>query len=245
MKQAAETENANPAPPWHAQGVPEVLAGLTTDLAVGLDAPQAAARLERYGPNRLPAGKQRGPFLRFLAQLNNVLVYVLLGAGFTKLMLGLWIDAGIILGVVLINALLGFIQEGKAEKALESIRNMLSPRPWTCAGARPADRRDDLVPRRHRAAGVRRQDAGGPAAGRDARTCAPRRPPSPANPCRSRSPPEPVPGRRPWATARHGLLGDPGGLRPGARGGGRHRRWTEIGRIGRMLAGVSRSKRRC
>jgi magnesium-transporting ATPase (P-type) len=64
--------------------------------------------------------------MRFLSQFNNILVYVLLGAGFTKLMLDLWLDAGIIFGVVILNALLGFIQEGKAEKALESIRNMLS-----------------------------------------------------------------------------------------------------------------------
>jgi magnesium-transporting ATPase (P-type) len=64
--------------------------------------------------------------MRFLVQFNNILVYVLLGAGFTKLMLSLWVDAGIIFGVVVLNAVLGFIQEGKAEKALDSIRNMLS-----------------------------------------------------------------------------------------------------------------------
>lgn len=134
MAKAEERQNANSPPPWHAQGVAEVLEGLATDRALGLDASTAADRLERYGPNRLPAGKQRGPFMRFLAQLNNVLVYVLLGAGFTKLMLDLWIDAGIILGVVLINALLGFFQEGKAEKALESIRNMLSAEARTRRG---------------------------------------------------------------------------------------------------------------
>ena len=124
-----------------------MLAGLATDRALGLDASEAAARLERYGPNRLPAGKTRGPFMRFLSQLDNVLVYALLGAGFTKLMLGLWIDAGIILGVVLINALLGFIQEGKAEKALESIRNMLCAEARTLRGGEtrliPAE---ELVP---------------------------------------------------------------------------------------------------
>ena len=64
--------------------------------------------------------------MRFLSQFNNILVYVLLGAGFTKLMLNLWLDAAIIFAVVILNALLGFIQEGRAEKALDSIRNMLS-----------------------------------------------------------------------------------------------------------------------
>jgi calcium-translocating P-type ATPase len=72
--------------------------------------------------------------MRFLAQFNNVLVYVLLAAGFTKLMLNLWVDAAIIFGVVALNALLGFIQEGKAEKALDSIRNMLSAEARTVRG---------------------------------------------------------------------------------------------------------------
>jgi magnesium-transporting ATPase (P-type) len=84
--------------------------------------------------NRLPEGKKRGPFMRLLAQFNNILVYVLLGAGFTKLILSLWVDAGIIFGVVVLNALLGFIQEGKAEKALDSIRNMLSAEARTVRG---------------------------------------------------------------------------------------------------------------
>ena len=104
----------------------QVVKHLVTDIGKSLDAAEASRRLQKHGPNRLPEGKKRGPFARFLAQLNNILVYVLLGAGFTKLMLGLWLDAGIIFGVVLLNALLGFIQEGKAEKALDSIRNMLS-----------------------------------------------------------------------------------------------------------------------
>src|SRR5215831_10117730 len=117
--------NANPIA-WHAMAVDEVVRRLTTDIEKGLDAGEASRRLQKYGPNRLPEGKKRGPFMRFLSQFNNILVYVLLGAGFIKLMLNLWVDAAIIFGVVILNALLGFIQEGKAEKALESIRNMLS-----------------------------------------------------------------------------------------------------------------------
>ncbi|MGE0196348.1 MAG: HAD-IC family P-type ATPase, partial [Methylocystis sp.] len=99
---------------------------LKSDPSKGLARDEAARRLAQYGPNRLPEGSKRGPLMRFLLQFNNILVYVLLAAGFIKLMLGLWLDASIITGVVVINALLGFIQEGKAEKALESIRNMLS-----------------------------------------------------------------------------------------------------------------------
>jgi magnesium-transporting ATPase (P-type) len=119
---------------WHAISVDETANRLTTDTGKGLEASEAANRLQEYGPNRLPEGKKRGPLMRFLSQFNNILVFVLLGAGFTKLMLNLWVDAAIIFGVVILNALLGFIQEGKAEKALESIRNMLSAEARTVRG---------------------------------------------------------------------------------------------------------------
>ena len=142
----SSTVNANPAADttaWHAMTVDAVVKRLTTDTGKGLDAAEASSRLQKYGPNRLPEGKKRGPFMRFLSQFNNILVYVLLGAGFTKLMLGLWIDAAIILGVVILNGLLGFIQEGRAEKALDSIRNMLSAEARTVRGGEtrmiPAD----------------------------------------------------------------------------------------------------------
>src|SRR5262244_1806396 len=142
--------NANPTADgitWHAMAVDEVVRRLTTNIEKGLDAGEASSRLQKYGPNRLPEGKKRGPFMRFLSQFNNILVYVLLAAGFTKLMLSLWVDAAIILAVVVLNALLGFLQEGKAEKALDSIRNMLSAEART---VRNGDARmisaDTLVP---------------------------------------------------------------------------------------------------
>ena len=119
---------------WHAISADETVRRLATNSEKGLEAAEASNRLKKYGLNRLPEGKKRGPFVRFLAQFNNVLVFVLLGAGFTKLMLNLWLDAGIIFGVVVLNALLGFIQEGRAEKALDSIRNMLSAEARTVRG---------------------------------------------------------------------------------------------------------------
>ena len=119
---------------WHALTVDETQKRLNTSLENGLDAVEAHTRLQQSGPNRLPAGKKSGPLKRFLSQLNNILVYVLLGAGFIKLMLGLWLDAAVIFGVVLLNTLIGFIQEGKAEKALDSIRNMLSAEARTLRG---------------------------------------------------------------------------------------------------------------
>ena len=132
---------------WHAMTADEVVTKLATSTEAGLDLGEAASRMQEFGPNRLPEGRKRGPLARLLSQFNNVLVYVLLGAGFTKLMLSLWIDAAIILGVVILNGLLGFIQEGRAEKALDSIRNMLSAEARTIRGGEtrmiPAD---ELVP---------------------------------------------------------------------------------------------------
>jgi magnesium-transporting ATPase (P-type) len=126
MKGTTISTTGNEAAAWHAIAAKDVVRRLNTDPGKGLDTAEAGQRLAKYGPNRLPEGKKKGPLMRLLLQFNNMLVYVLLAAGFVKLMTGLWLDASIILGVVVINALLGFIQEGKAEKALDSIRNMLS-----------------------------------------------------------------------------------------------------------------------
>jgi len=134
MSLAVNANTDSDSAAWHAVSAAEVVKRLATNGEKGLDAAEASTRLQKYGPNRLPEGKKRGPSMRFLAQFNDILVYVLLGAGFTKLMLNLWVDAGIIFGVVVLNALLGFIQEGKAEKALDSIRNMLSAEARTVRG---------------------------------------------------------------------------------------------------------------
>lgn len=119
---AGEDSQAN----WHARTADEVAQALTVDVRDGLSNDQAQARLARSGPNVLPQGEKKHPLMRLLAQFNNVLNYVLLVASFIKMMLGLWLDASIILAVVVLNALLGFFQEGRAEKALDAIRHMLS-----------------------------------------------------------------------------------------------------------------------
>ena len=93
MSTAANANVASEVARCHAMSVDEVVKRLTTDTGKGLHAGEASSRLQKYGPNRLPEGKKRGPFMRFLSQFNNILVYVLLGAGFTKLMLNLWTDA--------------------------------------------------------------------------------------------------------------------------------------------------------
>src|SRR5271157_314672 len=134
MESAVSAKAGTEAVAWHAVAVDDVVERLHTNPATGLDTGEASQRLTKYGPNRLPEGKKEGPWKRFLHQFNNILVYVLLGAGFVKLMIGLRLDAAIILGVVVINALLGFVQEGRAEKALDSIRNMLSAEARTLRG---------------------------------------------------------------------------------------------------------------
>jgi len=126
MTERTIADAANKIVAWYAMPVDEIVKKLATNTEKGLGATEASSRLEKYGPNRLPGGKKRGPIMRFVPQVNNILGFVLVGAGFIKLMLNLWVDASIIFGVVILNALLGFVQEGRAERALDSIRKMLS-----------------------------------------------------------------------------------------------------------------------
>ncbi len=111
---------------WHAMKAEKVLETLKTEKDKGLSDQQINENKEKYGRNEIPKGKKQGWFVRLLMQFHNVLIYVLMAAAVITALLDHWIDTGVILTVVLINALIGFIQEGKAEKALESIRQMLS-----------------------------------------------------------------------------------------------------------------------
>ena len=111
---------------WHSMAGDECLRFLESRSG-GLHPDEAAQRLERYGPNSLKPPAAQNPLLRFLRQFHNVLIYILLIAGTITALLGHWVDSGVILGVVVINAIIGFLQEGKAERAMDAIRNMLSP----------------------------------------------------------------------------------------------------------------------
>ena len=110
---------------WYALSIAETLERIDST-PEGLDSAEAERRFEQCGPNRLRPPQPRSAWRRFLTQFRNVLIYVLLIAALVTAVLGHWVDTGVILGVVIINALIGFIQEGKAERALEAIRNMLS-----------------------------------------------------------------------------------------------------------------------
>ena len=110
---------------WHAATAEEALAALGTDIG-GLSHEEAAARLEKYGLNRLPEPAKRSLLVRFLLHFHNILIYVLLGSAVITTALGHLIDSSVILAVVIANAVIGFVQEGKAEKAMDAIRKMLA-----------------------------------------------------------------------------------------------------------------------
>lgn len=95
--------------------------------AGGITSDEARHRLARFGANALPAAAPKSWFVRFLEQFQNVLVMVLLGSAVITALLGHPLDTAVILGVVVLNAIIGVIQEGKAEAALAAIRDMISP----------------------------------------------------------------------------------------------------------------------
>ncbi|MCG5494511.1 cation-transporting P-type ATPase [Ectothiorhodospira variabilis] len=131
---------------WHHLEPEDVLKTLETP-EEGLAEDEVERRREVHGSNRLPSPRTRGPLRRFLAQFHNLLIYVLMGAALVTALLGHWVDTGVILAVVLLNSIIGFVQEGKAEKALDAIRDMLSPHASVRrAGHRSTVPAEELVP---------------------------------------------------------------------------------------------------
>ena len=108
-----------------AQSSEEVLAQLDATRH-GLNAAAAEKRLSATGPNRLAVAPKKNPVLQFLSHFNDVLIYVLLAAAVITLIFGDWVDASVIIAVAVINAVIGYVQEGRAERALDGIRMMLS-----------------------------------------------------------------------------------------------------------------------
>ncbi len=110
---------------WHALPGEQCLQLLEVQ-GTGLSDEHARLRLQQYGANSLPPRQGAGPVKRFLLQFHNLLIYVLLAACLVTLLLQGWLDSAVIFGVVLINAIVGFIQEGKAEQAMRAIQKMLN-----------------------------------------------------------------------------------------------------------------------
>src|SRR3546814_6088930 len=112
---------------WHALPSNEIASVLDGELA-GLSAQDCNRQAARFGPNALPTPSRRNPLLRFLAHFNNTLIYVLLAGALAAALLDHMIDAAVIVAVVIVNAIIGYIQEGKAEQALEAIQQMIAPK---------------------------------------------------------------------------------------------------------------------
>ena len=118
----ADTGNTS----WHALSADDALRHHDVGIEFGLAEAEAAARLQRHGPNRLREQPGRSALMRFLSQMKEPLVLVLIGAGIVTAGLGEWVDSSVILGVVIINAVIGYLQEGKAEAALAALARALA-----------------------------------------------------------------------------------------------------------------------
>ena len=111
---------------YYKMPIEEVVKDFDSSVDLGLTKEEVEKRLLKYGKNKLPEPEKKNPILAFLANFNNVLIYLLMASAIVTALLDHIIDATVIFAVVIINAVIGFIQEGKAEKALEGIRKMLS-----------------------------------------------------------------------------------------------------------------------
>ncbi len=113
---------------WHALPADEVVDLLEADATEGLGQFTVKHRLEQFGPNALTPAKGKGPWLRFLLQFHNPLIYILNVAGVVTLLLGDYVDSGVIFGVVIVNALIGYVQEAKAVSAIEALSKAMTTR---------------------------------------------------------------------------------------------------------------------
>ncbi|MBI4799990.1 MAG: HAD-IC family P-type ATPase [Desulfarculus sp.] len=134
-------------PVWHALSGPEALDSLGGEPRRGLEPQEARRRLDQHGPNQLETPTGPGALRRLLGQFNQPLVYILLASGAVTAFLREWVDAGVILGVVLVNAVVGYVQEAKALQALAALSRTMVAEALVLRGGQQArlDARE-LVP---------------------------------------------------------------------------------------------------
>jgi cation-transporting P-type ATPase F len=111
---------------WHELPAPEVIRFLDSNPERGLDRFETSRRLQRFGPNKLTVRRAESRFVQFLRQFHQPLVYILLAAAGITAALQEWIDSGVIFGVVLVNAIVGYLQESKARRAIESLAEAMT-----------------------------------------------------------------------------------------------------------------------
>ena len=132
---------------WHSLPAEEAAARLTASFEQGLDDAEVACRRSQHGENRLTPAPGRGPLLRFALQFVQPLLLVLVLAGLVTAILGEWVDAAVIFGVTLVNAVIGFIQEGRAESALAALaRSVVSEVTVLRGGCKQRLSSTELVP---------------------------------------------------------------------------------------------------
>jgi Ca2+-transporting ATPase len=124
VKTRTDIARQEASPPWHALSAAEAVAAVGSVPATGLSEDEAARRLERFGPNALPEARRRSITGLFVRQFANPLIYLLLVAAALALLLGHRTDSMVIVVVVLANAVVGTLQEGRAEKSLEALRHL-------------------------------------------------------------------------------------------------------------------------
>ncbi len=132
---------------WHSKTKEQVVDELEVSPSVGLNEQQVAARLEKYGKNKIVGSEKKSLVAMFFAQMQDALIYVLLAATVITFIIGEYVDGIIILLVVLINAVIGVVQEYKAEQAIEALQKMSNPKTVVRrAGANQEIDSEDLVP---------------------------------------------------------------------------------------------------
>ena len=125
---------------WHTYSTRQTLSELETDKSRGLSGAEAERRLARWGPNRLEEGRRQGLLLRFLGQMKDPMILVLLAAAALSLWASGgedWLDAAIILVIVVVNNIISISQEDHAHRALEELRKMTSPHATALRGGAP------------------------------------------------------------------------------------------------------------
>jgi cation-transporting P-type ATPase F len=134
-------------PGWHSISFDEVIQRLSSDAEKGLSGKEAYERKEKYGPNIIKKKKRHSPLLMFLSQFNQPMIYTLIAAGTVTVFMRHFVDSSVIFGVVIVNAIIGYMQESKAVNALAALaKTMVSKTSVIRDGSKHTTDSEDLVP---------------------------------------------------------------------------------------------------
>ncbi|WP_114782496.1 cation-transporting P-type ATPase [Botryobacter ruber] len=132
---------------WHTIEAAEAMDLLQVSPEMGLNTEEVEKRTEQYGRNIMTPKKRQSAFVRFMLQFHQPLIYILLAATVVTIVLGEYIDAAVIFGVVFINAVIGYIQESKALEAIDALAKSMTARAHVIRGGRKQDiNAQELVP---------------------------------------------------------------------------------------------------